>query len=78
MNPVFGDLLEFISRLEGSSTSYRLSVVRPGALMVEVSVPGERWEVEFLESGHVEVERFRSDGRIFDGESLRELWPLLD
>jgi hypothetical protein len=32
--------------------------------MVQIAVPGERWEVEFFEDGHVEVEVF---GRTRDG-----------
>jgi len=41
--------------------------------MVEVAVPGERWEVEFLKDGSVEVEIFRSDGQIHDVAMLQQL-----
>ena len=30
--------------------------------MVTVAVPGERWEIEFINDGTVEVERFESAG----------------
>jgi hypothetical protein len=42
--------------------------------MVLVAVPGERWEVEFLDDGSVEVERFISNGEICGEEALHELW----
>jgi hypothetical protein len=42
--------------------------------MVLVTVPGERWEVEFLVDGSVEVERFISDGEIYGEDTLGELF----
>ncbi len=40
--------------------------------MVELAIPGERWEVEFFEDGHVEVERFRSHPGGLEDESILE------
>ena len=42
--------------------------------MVLVAVPGERWEIEFLADGSIEVERFISDGGIYGEEALNELF----
>jgi hypothetical protein len=42
--------------------------------MVIAAVPGERWEVEFLSDGVVEVERFISNGEICGEEIFRELF----
>jgi hypothetical protein len=42
--------------------------------MVSISVPGERWEVEFLDDGSVEVERFVTTGKIQDEDALAELF----
>jgi hypothetical protein len=42
--------------------------------MVEVAVPGERWEAEFFEDGRIEAERFSSDGTIFDAAALEVLF----
>jgi hypothetical protein len=53
-----------VSNLERCKASHRISVVRSDAILVEIADAGERWEVEFFESGEVEVERFRSDGFI--------------
>jgi hypothetical protein len=46
-----------------------------GAVMIEVAVPGERWEIDVLPSGEIEVERFRAGEGVhdFDGKVLREL-----
>ncbi|MDX6226903.1 MAG: hypothetical protein QOI76_293 [Frankiales bacterium] len=56
---------------------YHLDIVREGAIMITVAGPGERWEVEFFDDDHVEVERFVSQG-VNDGEAdLRELLLLL-
>jgi hypothetical protein len=67
------NLLSFLNDLRDAKIDYRLSHQRDDALMVEIAVPGERWEVEFLEDGTVEVEVFRSDGSIFDSSALADL-----
>ncbi len=70
-------LAEFLAFLDGQRLSYHLDRVR-AAVMVVVAVPGERWEVEFMDGGGVEVERFRSDGKISGPESLAELSTFAD
>jgi hypothetical protein len=66
-------VLGFLDSLEIASIHYQLTSVRPEALMVSVAVPGERWEIEFLASGTVEVEIFTSDGEMHGQERLAEL-----
>jgi hypothetical protein len=66
-------LLSFLNDLQGAKINYRLSHARPDAIMVEIAVPGERWEVEFMEDGSVEIEIFKSDGTIHDSALLEEL-----
>ncbi|HEX8599441.1 MAG TPA: hypothetical protein VF952_13100 [Chloroflexia bacterium] len=66
-------LLTFLDRLEEAHISYRLDHVRD-SVMVIVAVPGERWEIEFFEDDHVEVERFISSGSIEDESALDELF----
>ncbi len=41
---------------------YQMLIVRDAALMVSVALAGERWEIEFFEDGHIELERFVSLG----------------
>lgn len=66
-------LLSFPNDLRKGKIHYRLDQHREDAIMVEVAVPGERWEVEFLDDGAVEAEVFRSDGTIHDSSALDEL-----
>ncbi|MCM3629480.1 hypothetical protein M3194_19255 [Paenibacillus glycanilyticus] len=41
--------------------------------MVEVAVPGQRWEIEFMDDGTIEIEKFISDGEIYDAAELEVL-----
>jgi hypothetical protein len=66
-------LLTFLNQLRKGRIHYRLDQHRDDAIMVEIAVPGERWEVEFLDDGTVEAEVFRSDGTIYDADSLDDL-----
>ncbi|MGZ8843376.1 MAG: hypothetical protein ACXW18_06915 [Pyrinomonadaceae bacterium] len=71
---VFDKLTAFLTELEGRQISYTLSHNRDEAIMINVAAPGERWEIEFLEDGSVEVERFISNGAVDSEETLRELF----
>lgn len=68
------EILQFLAALENQSISYTLCVVRPQALMVRVSVPGEQWDIEFTDEEEVEIEVFRSDGAILDARALDDLF----
>jgi hypothetical protein len=70
----FKRLLDFIRRLDAASISYRLTSIRPDSVCVDVHVPFERWEVEFMEEGWVEIERFKSNGHIGDETELAVLF----
>ena len=63
----------FIRELEVSGIHYALTSAREGAVMVQVALPGERWEVEFFDCREPEVEVFRSDGSVFGSAKLSEL-----
>jgi hypothetical protein len=63
-----------LKQLEEAHIHYPLACHREDALMALITVPGERWEVEFLGDGSIEVERFLSNGEICGEEALRELW----
>ena len=51
-------LLDFLAELKERNIFYKLSQIRPDSILVGISVPGERWEVEFFDDGHLEVETF--------------------
>jgi hypothetical protein len=66
-------LHDFIRELDKTKTHYRLSSAREGGVMVEVAVPGERWEIEFFDDREPDIEVFRSDGGVSGPEKLDEL-----
>lgn len=61
-------LSAFLIKLESAHIHYQMTSVRDGAVMVQIAVPGERWEIEFFSNRSPEIEVFRSDGSI-EGES---------
>jgi hypothetical protein len=63
----------FLRELTETLTYFRLTSVREGAVMVEVALPDERWEIEFFEDREPVIEIYRSDGTIFGEEKLTEL-----
>ncbi len=69
----FRTLTTFLKHLETANLHYTLASHRDDTIMVLVTVPGERWEIEFFGDGSVEIERFRSNGEIGGEESLQEL-----
>lgn len=69
----FHKLTTFLKQLERENIHYTLASHRDDAIMVLVTVPGERCEIEFFGDGSVEVERFISNGEICGEEALHEL-----
>jgi hypothetical protein len=74
----FEKLNEFVNRLELIKAPYRIRKIREQAILVEVLAPSEHWEIEFLEDGDIEIERYRSGGLIEDESALAQLWRLLE
>lgn len=70
---VLSDLNNFLITLEDNNIFYRLSKIRRESVMVEVAVPGQRWEIEFMDDGTVEIEKFFSEGTIHGSEELQVL-----
>lgn len=68
-----GDLIEFLEKLEENKIFYKLSKIRE-SILVEIAAPGERWEIEFMKDGTVEIEKFISTGQIFDGKEISVLF----
>jgi hypothetical protein len=68
-------LPSFLDRLAEAGLSYTIGRYRD-SLSVTVAVPGERWEVEFMDDGRIEVERFASSGEIGDERLLGDLLHL--
>ena len=70
----FQKLTRFLQQLEQDKIHYALASHRGDAIMVQVTVPGERWEIEIFGDGAVEIERFISNGEICGEEALYELF----
>lgn len=68
------ELNNFLNKLEDSQIFYRLSKIRREAIMVEIAVPGQRWEVEFMEDGTIVIEKFISNGDVYDAQELDVLF----
>jgi hypothetical protein len=74
---IFRQILTLLKQLAEAKIAHRLRQCREDALMIEVDVPGERWEIEFVDYDdevHIEIERFRSNGKMYDESILSELF----
>lgn len=68
------ELIHFLNHLEEKKIYYKLDKIRTESILVEIAVPGQRWEVEFMCDGSVEIEKFVSDGGYYDGSELEALF----
>ncbi len=66
-------LIEFLDLLDDKRIYYRLNRIRD-SIMIEIAVPGQRWEVEFMVDGSVVVEKFISSGQLFNEDELSVLF----
>jgi hypothetical protein len=72
----FRKLMNFLERLDKARIPYRMRHSRDDALMVVAFAPGEYWEIDFLEDGDIEIERYRSNGHIEDESIIEQLFAL--
>jgi hypothetical protein len=73
--PVFDNLIDFLDKLSQSKIHYNLSYHLPQAISVLITVPGERWEVDFHQDGEIQIEAFRAYTDVVsekEGEALLE------
>lgn len=73
MKDQFHVLFDFTKKFEESNIYYSIKKNREDAVSIEAVVPGQRWEIDFLINGEIEIEIFRSDGKIFGKEKMAEL-----
>jgi len=76
MKKQFDKLLQFLERLSQAKIPYQMRHSRDDAIMIVAFAPGQYWEIDFLQDGNIEIERFRSDGHIDDESVLEELFAL--
>jgi hypothetical protein len=72
----FTNLVAFLERLDEAKIPYTLQHSRDDAVMIVAFAPGEYWEIEFVQGGGIDIERYRSNGKIYDESVLEELFAL--
>ena len=69
--------LKKLGRIEQLLTKAGIHFVRndyrEGAVSLFATVPGQRWEIDVMDDGEVEVECFKSDGALLDEAAFKEL-----
>ena len=75
------ELIELLEKFEEKKIYYKLNKTRNDVIMVEVAVPGQRWEIEYNTYGKspecnckIEIEKFVSDGVIYEESELETLF----
>ncbi|MEM7032188.1 MAG: hypothetical protein AAF629_21735 [Chloroflexota bacterium] len=76
--PIFANLMEFLQKLEETDVYYALAHHHDEAIMVEVALNGERWEVEFIADGSIVADRFVRDDDLDEDEALKILHSKID
>lgn len=71
------ELFNLLDCLEENKIYYRLNKVNEN-ILVEVAIPGERWEIEVLRNGTLQLERFVSTGEITGDLTLGEVFAMLN
>ena len=68
----FAKLMEIIRALEAAQIHFTVSYHRYDAVSINATVPGERWEIDVLEDGDVDFERFVSTGGVRGEKEMAE------
>lgn len=61
--------MEIMRALEAAHIHFTVARYRDDAVSIQATVPGERWEIDVLDDGDVDFERFVSDGGVTRGEA---------
>ncbi len=71
----FEHMMQILSLLDEKGIYYRLNKVSTenDRILIEIAVPGERWEIEIDEASNVYIEKFVSNGFIFGEDELNAL-----
>jgi hypothetical protein len=67
----FGRLMKIVRALEAARIHFTVTRYRSDAVSVLATVPGERWEIDVLETGEIEFERFASAGGVTGKSELK-------
>lgn len=67
----FAKLMQIIRKLEAARIHFRVDYHRYEAVTIEAVVPGERWEIDVLEDGEVDFERFVTTGGVRGEDEMK-------
>jgi hypothetical protein len=67
----FAKLMAVIRALEEAQIHFTVARNRDDAVSIQATVPGERWEIDVLEDGEVDFERFVSTGGVTGENDLK-------
>ncbi len=59
-----------MKQLEEAKIAHSVTQYRCDSISVLAKLPGERWEIDVMEDGDVDFERFVADGTILEREEL--------
>ena len=68
------ELVHLLRKLKEANIYFELDHYLDDSISIKIAVPGEKWEVDIDREGEVQVEIFRSDGEIFDGTMIDDLF----
>lgn len=66
------DLIYFLDQLHGKKINFHLDKIRD-SILIELTIPNQMWEIEFMEDGTIEIEKFISTGDKLDRIALDTL-----
>lgn len=70
MSEPFPVLFDIVRQLDEAKISYLVTKYRYDAVSIIAHVPGERWEIDVVEDGDVDFERFVSNGEMLERKDL--------
>ncbi len=65
-------LIKILNTLEEANIYYKLDKCNDEYIMIDVAIPGERWEIEVSDED-IRIERFKSYGDIMGEEGIELL-----
>src|SRR5581483_9929737 len=68
----FAKLMEIIRSLKAARIHFEVRYHRYDGITIEANLPGERWEIDVLEDGDVDFERFVTAGGVHGEEEMRQ------
>ena len=68
----FATLMEIVRALDAAGIHFEMAHNRHDAVSIRASVPGERWEIDVLEDGDVDLERFVSNGHVGGADEMTD------